>query len=233
MMPTIVQIFGVEHYDDAIAVASLGADHLGFRLEDPVFTRAGEPCIPAAEARRVFAELPPHTVTVALFATSNEALILRTIETARPKMVQVCWEVDAMGVERENRLHQQLGEVKLIKEIPVGGPETRQAAIESALRYQCCADFFILDTSADPRWIGATGQTHDWSISREIVQRVRVPCILAGGLGPDNVAEALGAVRPWGADSYSRTSLPSGRKDVARVRTFIEAVRRFDGIAAK
>ena len=231
-MATIVQIYGVEHYDDALAGASLEADHLGFRVGDPAFTRSGEPCLSVAEARRIFEDLAPATVTVALFATPDEDLILRVVEAACPKMVQVCWEVDAMGMERERRLRRKLGRVNLIKEIPVGGAETRRAALESALRYQSCADFLILDTYADPRWIGATGQTHDWTISREIVQQVSVPCILAGGLGPDNVAEALGAVRPWGVDSYSRTNLPSGRKDMSMVRSFIEAVHRYDGASA-
>jgi phosphoribosylanthranilate isomerase len=223
-MPTITQIFGVEHYDDAIAVASLGAEHLGFLIEDPAFKGEGENCISAAEARRIFADLPPQTVTIALFSTPNEALILQTVEAVRPKMVQVCWDVDAMGAAREHRLHQQLGEVKMIKEVPVGGPETRQRAMESALRYQRCADLLILDTQTDRRWIGATGQTHNWAISEDIVRQVDIPCILAGGLDPDNVFEALRAVRPWGVDSYSRTNLPNGRKDLAKVRAFIDAV---------
>ncbi len=227
-MPTVIQIFGCEHYDDAVAVAALGADHLGFRIEDPAFSGSGETCISATQARLIFADLPPQAITVALFASPDEALILRTVDIARPKMVQVCWDVDALGVDRERRLREQLGEVKLIKEVPVGGPESRQAAIQAALRYQNSAGLLILDTHTDPRWIGATGQTHDWSISREIAQQVGIPCILAGGLQPDNVTEALQAVRPWGVDSYSGTNRPDGRKDLARVQAFVEAVRRFD-----
>ncbi len=229
-MGTVIQIYGVEHPDDALAVAAMGVHHLGFCMKDPAF--AGEPHLSAAEARRIFADLPTGTVTVALFATPDEALILQTVQAVRPTMVQFCWDVDAMGAARERRLRQQLGEVRVIKEIPVGGPETRQAAMESALRYQRCADLLILDTQTDRRWIGASGQTHDWAISQDIVRHVNIPCILAGGLGPDNVSKALRAVRPWGVDSYSRTNLPNGRKDLAKVRAFVDAVRRFDGTPA-
>jgi phosphoribosylanthranilate isomerase len=73
---------------------------------------------------------------------------------------------------------------------------------------------------------GALGVTHDWSISRRIVDLVRVPVVLAGGLGPDNVAEAIRAVRPAGVDSKTRTDRDgSHTKDLERVRRFHEAAR--------
>jgi len=73
--------------------------------------------------------------------------------------------------------------------------------------------------------VGATGETHDWSISRRIVERVDVPVILAGGLGPDNVAEAIRTVEPAGVDSYTETSRTERRKDIARSRAFVRAAR--------
>ena len=73
--------------------------------------------------------------------------------------------------------------------------------------------------------MGAGGETHDWSMSRTIVERSRIPVILAGGLTADNVAEAIAAVRPWGVDSFTHTDLPGrrGQKDLARVRAFVAA----------
>ena len=96
-------------------------------------------------------------------------------------------------------------------------------AIDAALAYQDVADYLILDTQAtDIAGIGASGKTHDWTVSRQIVRQVRIPVILAGGLSPENVAQAIRAVRPWGVDSLSHTnrSLPGGRfrKDIERVR---------------
>src|SRR5436190_23152146 len=74
------------------------------------------------------------------------------------------------------------------------------------------------------RQIGALGVTHDWSISRRIVELVQTPVILAGGLGPDNVTDAIRVVRPAGIDSKSKTDQDgSHRKDLDRVRRFHEA----------
>jgi phosphoribosylanthranilate isomerase len=225
---TRTQIFGVEHREDALAVAAAGADHLGFcPAEDPAL--AGfQPCITAGVARALFRELPDRTATVLLFATADEDLVLRTTEAAAPDFVQVCWAVDRLGPEREGRLRERLRPVGWIKEIPVGGPQTRGAALEAAKRYASCADLLILDTHAEREWIGATGLVHDWSISAEIVRSAPIPCILAGGLDAGNLRDALEAVQPWGVDSYSRTNLPSLRKDVDKVRAFVEVARRFD-----
>jgi phosphoribosylanthranilate isomerase len=79
---------------------------------------------------------------------------------------------------------------------------------------------------ASDRQIGALGIPHDWSISRRIVELVRTPVILAGGLGPDNVADAIRAVRPAGVDSKTKTDQDgSHAKDLERVRRFHETAR--------
>ncbi len=92
------------------------------------------------------------------------------------------------------------------------------------------ADYLILD-SVDPdiAGVGAAGVVHDWAISAAIVDAVDVPVILAGGLSPKNVAGAIAAVRPWGADSLTHTNRPDSgggfRKDLARVGAFAAAAR--------
>ena len=74
--------------------------------------------------------------------------------------------------------------------------------------------------------IGAVGETHDWLISREIVASVEIPVILAGGLGADNVAGAIRAVRPAGVDSKTKTDKEAGTgKDLDKVKQFVEAAR--------
>jgi phosphoribosylanthranilate isomerase len=76
------------------------------------------------------------------------------------------------------------------------------------------------------RQVGALGITHDWSISRQIVELVRTPVIVAGGLGPENVVEAIRAVHPAGVDSKTKTDRNgSHAKDLERVRRFHEAAR--------
>ena len=74
---------------------------------------------------------------------------------------------------------------------------------------------------------GGTGATHDWNVGAEIVRRLNVPVILAGGLSPANVGDAIRAVKPWCVDSFSHTNLPgSRRKDPVRVKAFVNAARQ-------
>jgi len=111
----------------------------------------------------------------------------------------------------------------LVRSIPVVG----EASIEIARSYQGIADFLLLDSHQESdRQIGALGVTHDWRISRRIVELVPTPVILAGGLGPDNVADAIRAVHPVGVDSKTKTDQDgSHRKDLDRVRRFHEAAK--------
>ena len=88
-------------------------------------------------------------------------------------------------------------------------------------------DVIFLDSKApNVDVIGATGSTHDWSISREIVKSISKPVILAGGLSPENVAIAIREVRPWGVDSNTHTNYPgTWKKDPARVLKFVQAAK--------
>lgn len=224
---TIVQIFGLELAEDALAAAEIGVDHLGFSIGDPFLPHH----IAVEDGKRIFGLLPAGSRTVALFATPDVELVRRVTETINPALIQICWENDALGPEVEAELRRSIAPVEVIKEISVGGPETRETALDAARRYAPVADYLILDTAPpDIPWIGATGATHDWSISRDIVASSPIPCILAGGLSPDNVTAALEAVHPWGADSYTHTNDtgPVRRKSRARMQAFYDAVKAFD-----
>ena len=90
------------------------------------------------------------------------------------------------------------------------------------------SDYLILDSYAPHvGGVGATGTTHDWSISRQIVEAVDVPVILAGGLSPHNVAETVAAVKPWAVDSLTHTDKNLGDgtfcKDLEKVESFVKA----------
>ena len=106
-------------------------------------------------------------------------------------------------------------------------PVVNEGSIAIACGYDGITDFLLLDSHRpSDRQIGALGVTHDWTISRRIVELVRTPVILAGGLGPDNVAEAIRAVGPAGVDSKTKTDQPGlHRKALDRVGRFYEAAR--------
>jgi phosphoribosylanthranilate isomerase len=107
-----------------------------------------------------------------------------------------------------------------MRSIPVVGEES----IAIAKSYDGVADMLLLDSHrAGDRQIGALGITHSWEIDRKIVESVRIPAIIAGGLGPDNVIDAIRAVQPAGVDSKTKTDRNDGShtKDLQKIRRFV------------
>src|SRR5436190_5330132 len=98
-------------------------------------------------------------------------------------------------------------------------PVSDLRSVSIAKSYEGAVDFLLLDSHrAGDAQIGALGITHDWTISRSIVESVRTPAILAGSLGADNVAEAIIAVRPAGVDSKTKTDIGNTHaKDLTKV----------------
>jgi phosphoribosylanthranilate isomerase len=149
--------------------------------------------------------------------------IAAMVRNVQPDVLHLCGDPNKMvSPEGVIELKRMLPGLKVMQAIPVTGHE----ALAISQSYQSIADYLILDSfSPAIGGVGAAGVTHDWSISREIVAKSRLPVILAGGLSPENVAEAIGAVRPWGVDSLTRTNLPLGggkfRKDLDLVQQFI------------
>ena len=105
------------------------------------------------------------------------------------------------------------------------------SAVKFAKEYEDVSDYFILDTSTSlVKGVGASGKVHDWNVSKAIVDSVKIPVVLAGGLSPENVREAIERVKPWGVDSLTHTNktLDDGNfvKDIIKVREFfINATR--------
>jgi phosphoribosylanthranilate isomerase len=100
-------------------------------------------------------------------------------------------------------------------------PVIDESSIDLAREYDGIADYLLLDTFKKEQ-IGATGQIHNWQISKKIVESVKTPVILAGGLGPDNVEEAIKIVKPTGVDSKTKTDKTNGKgKDLEKVKKFV------------
>jgi phosphoribosylanthranilate isomerase len=217
-----VQIYTMQTPDEARAVARLGVDHVGITPADRGLP--GE--VDFATARAICDAVGGAAVKVALSVETDLGAIEAMVRAVRPDVLHLCGLAGAVPPGAVRDLRERLPGVAIMQTISVTGPE----AVETALEYQAVADYLILDTQAPGiAGIGASGVTHDWAISREIVQRVQVPVILAGGLSPENVAAAIRAVRPWGVDSLTHTNrpLPGGgfRKDLDRIRQFVLAAR--------
>jgi phosphoribosylanthranilate isomerase len=218
----IVQIYTVQSPQEGIALAELGVDHIGITPSDHGLP--GE--ISIMSAAEIFKAIGDKAVKVALTVDSNLQKIVSMVKTVRPDILHLCGDLKLVTPEKVAVLRGLLPGMKIMQAIPV----MDSGALQIASDYETVADYFILDSYSDQiGGIGAAGFTHDWSISREIVQQSRIPVILAGGLSPENVADAIQQVRPWGVDSLTRTNEPLGggkfRKDLERVRLFVEEAK--------
>ncbi len=208
--------------DEAQAVVALGVDHIGVTPANSGLP--GE--VDFATARAIVDAIGNSAVCVALSVESNLAAIETMVQAVRPGILHLCGPENTLPPDAVRILQERLPDLIIMQAVSVTGPE----ALDVALAYRDVADYLILDTqSPDIAGIGASGEKHDWNISREIVRQVEINVILAGGLSPENVAGAISVVQPWGVDSLTHTnrSLPNGgfRKDLDRVRQFVMAAR--------
>jgi phosphoribosylanthranilate isomerase len=215
----LVQIYEVQTPEEAVALAKLGVDHIGVLVGDGYFPRE----LSIARTNAIFATVPAGKKRVALSLAADIEEVARVARETRPDIIQVQAEIDEFSVAMTRALKTRFPQIPIMRAIPV----IDEASIEVAASYRGAADFLLLDSyDRETRQFGALGRVHDWSISRRIVDEVGIPVILAGGLGPENIAAAIAAVRPAGVDSKTRTDGADGAgKDLAKVEVFVAAAK--------
>jgi phosphoribosylanthranilate isomerase len=216
-----VQIYTVQTISEAIAVADLGVDHVGVTPADRGLP--GE--IGMGLAADICRSLEGIATSVALSVEEDLGAIEAMVRTVQPDILHLCGPSGAITPERVMALRHRLADTSVMQAVAVTGPES----VDVARSFATVADYLILDSvAAGIPGIGAAGVVHDWEVSAAIVDAVDVPVILAGGLSPDNVAEAIAAVRPWGVDSLTHTNRPVDGgflKDLGLVEAFVAAAR--------
>jgi phosphoribosylanthranilate isomerase len=219
----IVQIYSMTSIEDAVGTAEAGADLIGVVVGEPgVLAEA----ISGDAARAVLAAIRPRAQGVALSLSDNRDEICAMVDAVRPDIVHVA----AREIEPGDCawIRKRVAPVRLLRAIAVRAGET----LAESEAHQESVDYLMLESGAKGIPF-AGGETHDWLVSRIIVERSRAPVILAGGLSADNVEKAVVAVRPWGVDSFTHTDIPGqrGRKDLVQVRAFIaNALRAFAAV---
>jgi len=218
----IIQIYAFTRIEDAVQAAAAGVDQIGFVAGDYGIVH-GE--LDFEVASRLAREVVPPAQSVALTMSTDVNEILRMAETVRPDIVHISSETDAVGIGKMMEIQERLDpKIKLMKAIGV----VNQSSVDDAITYVEVSDILLLDTKISHMpGVGATGETHDWNISQNIVRLSTVPVILAGGLSTENVAGAIRMVNPWGVDSNTSTNIPGSPflKDIERIRAFVKAVR--------
>jgi phosphoribosylanthranilate isomerase len=195
---TLVKICGITALEDALAACDAGADALGFNFW-PRSPRYIEP----ERAARIIERIPGNVLAVGVFVDETAERIEETAALAGIEVAQLHGDCGTPRLRWWKALEAREGVAKEIEQIE--------------------AEAFLLDAPAGAQR-GGTGRTFDWTLVAGLPGRI----VLAGGLGPDNVKEAIRVARPWGVDACSRLELSPGRKDPAKVRAFVQAVREME-----
>jgi phosphoribosylanthranilate isomerase len=216
----LTQIYEISSPDEARAISEIGIDHIGVLVGDGEFPREQ----PLAGAQEIAAAIVAPAKFSALFLTARTASIIEWARALKPAIVHVGAAAELLGPAEVAMIKAALPGRLIMRSVAVSGEES----VHTARSYQDIADYLLLDSHRpSDKQIGAVGLPHDWNISRRIAELVRTQAILAGGLGPDNVAQAINVVRPAGVDSKTKTDREgSHTKDLELVRRFHEAASR-------
>jgi phosphoribosylanthranilate isomerase len=217
----IVQIYEISGVKEARAVAEAGVDHVGVVVGKGLFGNE----VGFKKAGRIFASLPKETKGVALSLSYDLDEISEVVEQVGLDILHLCALPREISPHDIIFLKRRFHGLKVMRTIPIIGQES----ISLARQYEGVVDYLLLDSHKEGDFqVGATGKTHNWEISRGIVRSVKIPVILAGGLGPDNVEEAIKKVRPYGVDSKTKTDKGGGKgKDLTKVREFVKKAKGF------
>jgi len=202
---TRVKICGVTTDDDRDAVVAAGADAVGLIHGVPVDTPRE---VDEDRAASLAAGVPPFVTSVLVTMPETVQQAVRRVEAVDPDAVQIHDGLSPAELGAlDRRITQQV----------VAVVDAEREEIDD---YAAAADALLID-SVDDEGAGGTGETHDWERTRELVAHLDTPVVLAGGLTPDNVAEAVATVEPFGVDTASGVEARDGKKDHDAVRRFV------------
>lgn len=210
-----VKVCCIASVEEAAMAVRAGASALGLVSEMP----SGPGVIPEDRIAEIAAATAPGVATFLLTCRTDAAEIAEQQRRTGVGVLQLCDEPEPGA---RVALRRALPGVKIVQVVHVRGPES----VETARAVAPEVDALLLDSGRPDlpvKELGGTGRIHDWETSRAIREAVDVPVFLAGGLKPENVAEAIAAVRPFGVDLCSGIRV-AGRLDERRLTTFMRAV---------
>ena len=187
-----IKICCIQSLAEAQLAIRYGATELGFVSKMP----SGPGAISEEKIADIIQHIPASVNSTLLTSKRRTEDIIAQQHRCKADAIQLC---DHLDTDAYAELKKALPDVMLIHVIHVNS----EADMDEALTMQEQVDMLLLDSgskTAAVKVLGGTGQTHDWSISKKICERVRIPVFLAGGLKPENVAEAIKRVQPYGID---------------------------------
>jgi len=225
LTPIWIKICANTSLEDALLAAEAGADAVGF-----VFAPSPRQ-VTAVEVAAIVPHLPVAVEKIGVFVDATLEEIVSTVEACGLTGVQLHFDA---APELPARLHERLGpELRILGVVHFGaGTGEQQAARMADLDRNPHVDAVLVDSRTEMA-AGGTGVTFDWVEARKALfqnaeaqsSEVKPRRIAAGGLNPDNVAEAIAVLRPWGVDVVSGVEAAPGHKDKAKVREFVARAR--------
>ena len=210
-----VKICCIASVEEAALAIRYGASAIGLVSAMP----SGPGPIPEPLIATIASSIPPTVETFLLTSKQTADEVLRQIQTTNIGTVQI---VDRFPVEGYRDLRAARPGIRIVQAVHVTGPE----AIAEAESIAPHVDALLLDSgnqSLRVKELGGTGRVHDWTVSRTVCGAVGIPVFLAGGLTPDNVADAVSAVRPYGVDVCSGVRT-DGKLDEKKLKLFFQAM---------
>ena len=200
-----IKICGITNLEDALLATGLGADALGF-----IFYPKSPRYVAPAAAREIIAHLPPFVVSVGVFVDEGAHMVRELAAQVGLDWIQV------HGQESPDYCR-SLGR-RVIKGFRIKDA----SSLKDLEPFQGAVQAFLLDTYKKGQ-VGGTGETFDWELARQAKQYGQI--VLAGGLTPDNVAQAIKVAQPQAVDTASGTEGAPGKKDPEKLRAFFSALR--------
>ena len=203
-MSVTVKICGITSEADALAAAEAGADAIGL-----MFYEGSPRHVTLEQAKAISVALPQHVMRVGVFVNAEEAFVHQALTECMLNILQFHGDETPEECSRYP--------VMTLKAFRVQGEETL-AQLEAYPSAGYLLDAYVKDA------LGGTGATFNWDLAVR-AQEFGKPIFLAGGLTPENVAEAVRKVQPFGVDVSSGVEIEPGRKDAEQMRTFVSAAK--------
>ncbi|WP_049928458.1 phosphoribosylanthranilate isomerase [Halopiger goleimassiliensis] len=208
---TRVKICGLTNAEDLESAVDAGADAVGYICDVSVDTPRE---VSPERAESLIAATPPFVTSVLVTMASDLERTADLVADLGPDAVQLHGSIDA---ERLSSFRESV-DASVLLAVDADDPTTAES-------YDEVVDGFVVDT-ADEDGAGGTGETHDWSRTRTAARELDSPVVLAGGLTPENVAEAVRTVEPFAVDVASGVETDGGIKDADAVASFVERATR-------
>jgi phosphoribosylanthranilate isomerase len=207
----IVQIAGVKSLEETEMIIDCGADMIGH----PLVLDYHKPDLSKNELKEIIRLTKDRITHVMITYQTMASEIIELMEYVGCDWVQLHGKIELDEVKKLHLVGKNIIKSLIVKQD--NAEELRKEIDE----YSDYVDYFITDTfDQETGASGATGKTHNWDLSAELVQYSNKPIILAGGLTPDNVAEAIAKVNPAGVDAHTGLEDENGNKDEMKVREF-------------